>query len=57
MVNFMIAYKNPYNGCTVESMVYAVNTNNFLVVDAYGYFLWVPMRDCKLVGNFDDTEG
>lgn len=57
MVNFTVEYKSPYNGFTFESMVYAADANNFLLVDKYGQFWWMPMKDCKLVGNFEGTEG
>jgi hypothetical protein len=53
MVNFTVEYKHPTEYSVIESMVYAADANNFLIVDAWGKFKWVPMRDCRLVGSWD----
>lgn len=50
MVNFTVVYEHPASGLTFRSMVFAVDANNFLIANELGYFRWVPMQDCRLVG-------
>ena len=50
MIKFIVAYMHPTSRTVTESMVYAVDANNFLIVDENGSFQWVPMQYCKLIG-------
>ena len=49
MTNFEVVYEyGPNNDMILISNVYAINQNNFLVVDGWGKFRWVPMAACTL---------
>lgn len=54
MTDFEVVYTfGPDKDWVLISKVYAVNENSFLLVDAIGKFIWVPMRDCILKEKYD----
>lgn len=47
MTNFEVVYIfGPNDSMKLPSKVYAVMQNNFLIVDGWGKFHWVPMNKC-----------
>ena len=48
--NFFVRYEGYYN---IISRVYAVDTvrHEFLIVDNYDDFKWVPTDDCELISK------
>lgn len=58
MNEFYVKYEGSYY---IRSKVYAIDSvrHEFLIVDNYDNFLWVPTNDCELItkaeaGYYDD---
>lgn len=55
-MDFAVVYTHGTNNDhVIISDVYAVEGNNFLIIDNNGKFKWVPMENCKMEG-WDEAE-
>ena len=58
MTNFEVVYEfGPEKSMKLPSKVYAVEQNNFLIVDGWGKFRWVRMDDCTLRWMWEQDHG